>query len=163
MSLLLTNAHLLTPEPLGPGSVLVDEGRIAAVYRLGDRRPDGPALDLGGALLGPGWIDLHTHGADGVDVMDGGRAAHDMASFFVEHGVTGFVPATVTASWEAIERAVEGVRDAASAPPGWARVLGVHLEGPFLSPQRLGAQSPDFCIPPTPENVDRLLEGGRVK
>ena len=160
MSLLLTNAHLLAPEPLGPGSVLVDEGRIAAVYRVGDRRPDGPALDLGGALLGPGWIDLHTHGADGVDLMDGGRAVHDMASFFVEHGVTGFVPATVTASWKDIERAVAGVRSAMSAPTGWARVLGVHLEGPFLSPQRLGAQSPDFCAPPTPENVDRLLDVG---
>jgi len=158
MSLLLTNAHLLGPEPLGPGSVLVDEGRIAALYLLGDRLPDGPSLDLGGAALGPGWIDLHTHGANEADLMDGGRAVHDMARFFVEHGVTGFLPATVTASWEDLTEAAAGARDAAALPPGWARVLGMHLEGPFLNPERLGAQSPDYCLAPTPEHVDRLLE-----
>ena len=90
--------------------------------------------------------------------MDGGAAAVHMASFFARHGVTSFVPATVTASFEAVERAVEVVRRAMEGPTGGARVLGIHLEGPFINPQRTGAQSPDLCILPTPGHVSRLIE-----
>ena len=171
-TLLLTSANLFTPEPLGPGSVLIEGNEIAAIYGIGERAPDVDALDLGGAALGPGLIDLHTHGADGIDLMDGadavarGDAIACVAHFFARHGVTGFVPSTVTASWEVTERAVESVRRAMSMSPagasiGGARVLGVHLEGPFLSPERLGAQSPEHCLIPTPENVSRLIDLAR--
>ena len=81
-----------------------------------------------------------------------------MARFFARHGVTGFLPTTVTASFEAVGKAVESARRAMASPTGASRVLGVHFEGPFVSPQRLGAQSPEFCIPPTAENVARLLK-----
>jgi N-acetylglucosamine-6-phosphate deacetylase len=139
--------------------VLIEGDRVSAVYGTGQRIPDVDALDLGGAALGPGLIDVHTHGADGVDLMDGADAVARMARFFARHGVTGFVPSTVTASWEATEQAVEVVRQAmAMSRAGGARVLGVHLEGPFLSLERLGAQSPEHCIPPTPENAARLID-----
>jgi N-acetylglucosamine-6-phosphate deacetylase len=153
--LLLTGAILYGPEPLGAGSVLVEDDSVAALYPAGKPTLDVETIDLCGAALGPGLIDLHAHGADGVEVMDGGDAIARMAHFFARHGVTGFLPATVTASWEATERAIDGVR---RAPAVGARVLGVHLEGPFLSPERLGAQSPEHCIPPTPANVARLIE-----
>lgn len=159
MSLLFKNAHLFAPEALGPGSVLVEDGGIAAVYRMGERVPSVEnAIDLCGAALGPGFMDLHTHGADGVEMMDGGEAVTRMGRFFVRHGVTGFFPSTVTASFEAVEKAMASVRQAMAAPTGGARALGVHLEGPFLSPQRLGAQSPEFCVSPTPERLARLLD-----
>ncbi len=163
--ILLTNANLYTPEPLGPGSVLVEGRKIVSI---GEWTHGVDVVDLGGAALGPGLIDVHTHGADGVDLIDcvdivscGGAIAR-MARFFARHGVTGFFPSTVTASWEVTERVVEGVRHAmgkfcGGAPAGGARVLGVHLEGPFLNPERLGAQSPEHCIPPTPESVARLI------
>jgi N-acetylglucosamine-6-phosphate deacetylase len=157
-SWLLSNANLYAPEPLGPGGVRVEGGQIAAVYRIGEAMPEGDVIDLGGAALGPGFIDVHAHGADGVDVMDGSEAIARVARFFARHGVTSFLPTTVTASWDAIERAVEGVRQAMATEGGGARVLGAHLEGPFLSAQRLGAQSPDFCILPTPAHVARLLQ-----
>jgi N-acetylglucosamine-6-phosphate deacetylase len=137
---------------------LIEGGRIAAIYRMGEETPDVEAVDLNGAALGPGLIDVHTHGADGVELMDGGDAVARMASFYARHGVTGFLPATVTSSFEAVERAMGGVRGARRGPVCGARVLGVHLEGPFISPQRLGAQSPEFCVPPTPERVAHLLE-----
>ena len=161
--MLLTNAMLYAPEPLGPGSILVKGARIAAIgERLaGHPAPGVESVDLGGAALGPGLIDLHAHGADGVELMDGGDAITRMARFVARHGVTGFLPATVTASWEATERAIDGVRRAIAVkaePAKGARVLGVHLEGPFLSPERLGAQSPEHCIPPTPASVARLID-----
>ena len=159
MPLLLKNASLFAPEPLGPGSVLIEENRIAELFQIGESAPDVPSLDLGGAALGPGLIDLHMHGADQVELMDGGEAVVRMARFAARHGVTGFLPSTVTASIKATARAVESVRTAMQHPPtGTARVLGAHLEGPFISPKRLGAQSPRFCIPPTAENVATILD-----
>ena len=165
MSILLKNANLFAPESLGPGSVRVEGTKIAAVYKIGEPTPDVEAVDLCGAALGPGLIDVHTHGADRVELMDGGDAgqpavAQRMARFFARHGVTGFLPTTVTASFEAVGKAVESARCAMANPTGASGVLGVHFEGPFVSPQRLGAQSPEFCIPPTAENVARLLEVG---
>lgn len=164
-ALLLTHTTLFAPESLGPGGVLIEGDKVAAIYGIGERMPDVEALDLSGAALGPGLIDLHTHGADGVELMNGGDAVARMGRFFALHGVIGFCPSTVTASWEAIERAVAcGRRAMASSPAGarvlgvhGAHVLGVHLEGPFLNPERLGAQSPEHCILPTPENVARLI------
>jgi len=158
MALLLKNANLFAPRSLGPGSVLVEGAEIAALYRIGEETPDVEAVDLAGAALGPGLIDVHTHGADGVELMDGGDAVARMARFYARHGVTGFFPATVTASLEAVQKAMSGVYGMMSDPTRGARVLGVHLEGPFISPQRLGAQSPEFCVPPAPEDVARLLE-----
>ena len=158
MPLLIKNVSLFTPEAVGPGSVLVEDGQISEVYRIGEPIPEVESLDLGGAALGPGLIDVHTHGADAVELMDGGDAAAHLARFYVRHGVTGFLPATLTDSFEAIAGAVESVRRAMRAPAGGARVLGIHLEGPFISPQRLGAQSPEYCIPPMVESVERLIE-----
>ncbi len=157
MALLLNHVSLYNPRPLGPGAVLVDEGRIAAVYTMGDKTPDVEEINLHGAALGPGLIDLHTHGADRVECMDGGDAVAHLSRFYARHGVTGFLPTTLTASLEDIAEAVDGARRAMDSSPAGARVLGVHLEGPFVSPERLGAQSPDFCIPPTAESVAHLL------
>jgi N-acetylglucosamine-6-phosphate deacetylase len=157
--MLLKNANLYVPEPLGPGSVLIEGDTIAALYLIGDVLPDGvPTIDLRGAALGPGLIDLHTHGADGADLMDGGDAVLRMTRFFVRHGVTAFLPATVTAPFESIADAVAGVRAAMGTAHEGARVLGVHVEGPFISKERLGAQSPADAIAPTASAVARLLE-----
>ena len=158
MALLIKNVSLFTPESVGPGSVLVEGAKIAAVYRIGEPVPAVESLDLSGAALGPGLIDVHTHGADAVELMDGGDAAAHLARFYVRHGVTAFLPATLTESYEAIAGAVESVRQAMREPAGGARVLGIHLEGPFVSPQRLGAQSPEYCIPPLSDSVERLIE-----
>ncbi|HEX8603914.1 MAG TPA: amidohydrolase family protein [Pseudoduganella sp.] len=94
-------------------------------------------------LVLAGFIDLHVHGAGGIDIMEGGDAARRVARLHARHGTTTLLGTTMTAPPEQIERALHGLAATIAAPePDAAQVLGVHLEGPFLNCARLGAQPP---------------------
>ena len=104
----------------------------------------------------PGFIDLHVHGAAGVDIMQGGDSATTVARAHARHGTTLMLGTTMTAHERDILRALQGLAGAiAHKAADGARVLGVHLEGPFLNPHRLGAQPP-LTVPATREAVARL-------
>lgn len=103
----------------------------------------------------PGFIDLHLHGGGGADVMQGGDAAHTIARTHARHGTTSWLATTMTALPDEIEQALAAVGEAARARrPGTARLLGVHLEGPYLNPGKLGAQ-PDCAQAGTLAQVQR--------
>ncbi len=102
----------------------------------------------------PGFIDLHVHGGGGADMMDGAAAVAAMARFHARHGTAALLPTTVTAPAADLLRAAEGVA-AARPGPGGARILGLHLEGPFINPAMLGAQPP-YAIPPDPALVEAI-------
>ena len=104
----------------------------------------------------PGFIDVHVHGGGGFDTMDGIAGIRGMAAFHAKHGSTGLLATTITNPWQNITTALENAKSVMLEPNAGARVLGVHLEGPFVSPQRLGAQ-PNFVVEPTPERVQELL------
>jgi len=104
----------------------------------------------------PGFIDLHVHGGGGADCMDGSEAVRRMARFHGRHGTTALLATTVTAPVEEIRRAAAAIGGVVADPlPGQARVLGMHLEGPFISPDALGAQPP-FPLAPDLALVDEL-------
>lgn len=99
----------------------------------------------------PGMIDVHIHGANGADVMDGTREAlKTMAEALPKEGTTSFLATTMTQDKETIEHALENAKDYLSAEnrPGTAEILGIHLEGPFISAKRCGAQPLNDIIPP---------------
>jgi len=99
-------------------------------------------------LIVPGFVDLHVHGGGGADVMEGAEAVRHMARFHARHGTTSLLATTVTHERPALFAAFAGIRDAIAAPADDAAdILGVHLEGPFINPEALGAQPP-FAIPP---------------
>lgn len=162
--------RLLTPlDVVEQGVVLVDAGRILAAGPAAQVPvPAGAeAIDAEGLTVAPGLIDLHTHGADGAQAIDGTRdSLFRMSAFYARHGVTGFL-ATIGGSNEHLERGIDAVVEvlrAAEPLPG-AAILGIHLEGPFLNPARLGAFRPESILPPDPALLGRYLgrAGGHVR
>lgn len=114
-------------------------------------------------IILPGFIDLHVHGGEGVDIMRGGDAAQHVARAHARHGTTAMLGTTMTAHAAEIERALQGLAGAiAQRDPAGARVLGVHLEGPFLNHRRLGAQPP-LVVQATLEGVQRLHAFAPIK
>lgn len=117
-----------------------------------------------GAVVLPGFIDPHIHGAGGADAMDGTAAALATISETVaREGTTSFLATTMTESGEAILRALTAVRDCREAPG--ARLLGVHLEGPFISETYAGAQPREYIAAPDIDVFDRYqaASGGRIR
>lgn len=130
------------------GNILTPDGWIHGELRFGERieEIDGnPILpdDNGDDYILPGFIDLHVHGGGGRDMMEGGDAAHVIAALHARHGTTSLLATTMTAPVEDIERALDAIGAACRARGrGEARILGVHLEGPYINSGKLGAQPP---------------------
>ncbi len=119
-------------------SVLVRAGKTAA---LGGPAPEGcPVVDLGGRMLVPGFLDIHTHGGGGVDVNAADREGFAAISrFFAAQGTTGWLCSILTDTEEHTLWSISQARAAMEGPVAGARLLGIHLEGPFLSPDYKGA------------------------
>ncbi|QNB09505.1 N-acetylglucosamine-6-phosphate deacetylase [Herbaspirillum frisingense] len=147
------HGNVLTSQGWIQGNMVFDQ-RIRAI----DGRPlrrEPRVIDEGDYIL-PGFIDLHVHGGGGRDVMEGGDAVQVLSRLHARHGTTSLLATTMTAPLEELEVALRAIADACgSRQPGQARVLGVHLEGPYINPGKLGAQ-PDFAIEASLEQVDYL-------
>lgn len=141
------SGRLVLPQGVASGSLEFGE-RITSVT------PDSTAS---GPYVLPGFIDTHVHGGGGGDTMDGATGVRTLARFHLKHGTTTLYPTTITNPWEAILHALAAVREVqAEADPDLPDIPGVHLEGPFISPHRLGAQPPD-TLGATPELLAELL------
>jgi N-acetylglucosamine-6-phosphate deacetylase len=166
--LLVTGARVLGPGGEWPRGWIAVEGRRIAAMGQGEPPPGAEAgadvLAGDGLVAMPGFIDLHVHGAVGVDVMDAdpdGLAR--MARFLAGHGVTAWLPATMTATGPDTERALEAVRAVAGPVEGGATVLGAYLEGPYLNRARAGAQDAGLIRPAGRAEALRLLDSGIVR
>lgn len=125
---------------------------------------DGPRLAADGLLALPGFIDLHVHGGGGGDAMQADpEALQIMGRLHLEHGTTSLMPTTVTAPLPNVEDAVLATAAAMSSTAPAPRILGVHVEGPFISPRYPGAQNPRYIREPELDFVDRLMDTGVLK
>src|ERR1043165_9496796 len=141
--LVLKNARVVLPDQiLENGSIAIESGLIAAIDAEG-LGTDENTIDVSGAVLMPGFIDVHIHGAVGVDVMNATAAdLRKVSEYLVSQGVTSWVPTFVPASDENYARAITAIAEAMDGPG--ARVLGVHYEGPFVNTAQCGALHTEF-------------------
>jgi len=165
--LALTGGRLVLPDRVVEGhALLLRGGRIEAIVRVGDLGHDTERVDLAGALVTPGLVDLHTHGALGRSFLDGDDVA--FATILEEqarHGVTSVLATTSTGPLADILAALARTRSwmgreaGAGAPRsvGAARLVGAHVEGPYFAAAQAGAQDPTHLRHPDDGSVDDLL------
>jgi N-acetylglucosamine-6-phosphate deacetylase len=168
-TLLIHHGTLYTPfEAIEDGAVLARDG---VIERAGPRsevvsRAD-VEIDAGGRLICPGFVDIQVNGGGGALLTDQpDRAAVEaMARAHARFGTTSLLPTVVTAPEEQMARALAAVREAVVRPVAGARVLGAHLEGPFLSQKRRGAHPERLVRAPDRALLDRLLDaaGGALR
>jgi len=142
-------------------TVVARAGLIQAILP-GDAQGPAPGdvvIDAREHIVAPGLIDIHVHGGGGYDTMDATPEALDgLAAFHACHGTTAMLPSTVAAPADEIHRVLEAVADAMARPPAGARILGAHVEGPFLNPARRGAHLERHVRPPDRAHDDWLRE-----
>lgn len=148
--------HILTPHGFVRGALRIGaDGRIADVAGT-PVAEDAARADASSPILLPGFVDLHVHGGGGADTMDAGAAVLTLARLHARHGTTSLLATTMTAPLADIEAALAALAPLVHArPPGSARVLGAHLEGPYISPDKLGAQ-PAFARAPRLDEIIAL-------
>jgi N-acetylglucosamine-6-phosphate deacetylase len=146
--------NILTPDGWIRGEIRVTSGEPNTIAAIDGQAAD-PA-DNGDDYILPGFIDLHVHGGAGRDMMEGGDAPHVIARLHAKYGTTSLLATTMTAPVEDIERALDAIGAACKERgKNEARILGVHLEGPYINSGKLGAQPP-FAREASMDEVNRF-------
>ncbi len=159
MDILFINARICTPFELREGAVLVRGGRIEGIFDHVEAPEGARVIDAGGKILAPGYIDLHVHGGGGRSVMEGEpEAVLAMANAHALHGTTAILPTTLSMPLPDMARAADAVSRAMEDEGCLSTILGVHQEGPCLSPAQGGAQSTDALLVPSRADLRALIE-----
>ncbi len=158
--MIFRNARLIFPDGIREGlEIVTQQGKIEEI-RQQTKAPKNDIVDLDGNYLAPGFVDLHVHGAMGCDTMEASAEAfRAICDFHSSGGTTSLLLTTATAPLDAIVDVSKAVRDCRSSI---RQIFGVHIEGPFISKAKCGAQRAEFIQDPSPVGVRRLLEHADV-
>ncbi|OQA86682.1 MAG: N-acetylglucosamine-6-phosphate deacetylase [Lentisphaerae bacterium ADurb.Bin242] len=150
MRTLLRNGRLVSPDRDHSGSILLDGDKIERIFLSAEELPPADReIDLAGKTVLPGFIDIHSHGRGGADFCDGTPEAFEtIGNGKLSEGVTSFLATTLTVSVEDITKTCRCAETYRRNNRTGARLLGMHLEGPFIAPEGAGAQNPDFLLHP---------------
>ena len=165
-SYILTNFKLLTGDSnvdkSQPEAIAISDGHIVAIGQRASMQATETVVDLKGMTVTPGFIDLQLNGCGGVQLNNDISAAtlDTMHDANLQSGCTTFLPTLITSSYEDMQQAVELVKDYRQRYP--ERVPGLHLEGPFLNPQRKGIHNPELIRKPTETDLQFLCDYAEV-
>jgi len=124
-----------------------------------DHKEETQIIDAKGNYVSPGFIDIHIHGSGGYDTMDAtAEALKIISTTIARNGVTGYLPTTMTMDTISIYKALDAVRDEMKIEPKGAKILGVHMEGPFINEKYKGAQQADSIIKPDYDIIKGYLD-----
>lgn len=165
MKTCIHNGTILTPDFRVENSTLIVEDHKILGIEPGKVQVSGSKMiDAKGQFIVPGMIDIHIHGAKGFDTMDASpEALQEMARYLATHGVTSFLPTTVTASANDIGAAIANVASTYYMIKDGAQILGIHLEGPSISKDYCGAQPKNCIRPADPAEYEIWIESGIVR
>ncbi|QGH33641.1 N-acetylglucosamine-6-phosphate deacetylase [Gracilibacillus salitolerans] len=139
------------------GSVLIDNGTIIEVSDNNDVSENVTIIDAKNKLLIPGMVDVHIHGANGFDMMDGTtESVQEVSKQCAKTGCTSFLATSVTSSLDALEEMIDSVKKVKGQEQG-ASIAGIHLEGPYLNEKRKGMQNQKYLREPNVSEIDKLL------
>jgi N-acetylglucosamine-6-phosphate deacetylase len=163
--MLYYNANIYQPGVgFRTGSFETGNGRFQSVSF--DKKESGSGVDIKGDLVIPGLIDIHTHGNSGYDFSDGDKEGLEhMGRYLLSHGVTGFMPTSMTLPYSKLEKCFKIADELKSeSNPQCAEIVGIHMEGPFLSEKRKGAQNASYLRNPDIETFCELQKasGGLI-
>ncbi|MBS1369581.1 MAG: N-acetylglucosamine-6-phosphate deacetylase [Lentisphaeria bacterium] len=156
MRTLITDCRIISPGvDLASGSILIEDGKIAALFSgAAPLPPAGRIIQGNGLMAMPGFIDVHCHGRNNADFCDGSvEGVNRIARGKLEEGVTTLLPTTLTLPEEELRASLETI---AQYDGKGCRLPGVHLEGPFINVKCCGAQNPAYVRLPDAEEVRRL-------
>ncbi|MFC2043329.1 N-acetylglucosamine-6-phosphate deacetylase [Chloroflexota bacterium] len=165
MKTILKGGKIITPDTTLENKSLIIMDRNIIGIQSGDidPSPGDRVIDARGYWISPGLIDVHVHGTMGFDTMDATpEALHTMGSFFAKHGVTSYLPTTMTETPEAIMKSITNVANCVQSDEA-AQHLGVHVEGPYFNPDHKGAQPEYNLRDADPSEYESWLDTGVVK
>lgn len=158
----IKNGTVITPfEMIKNGVVVFKSGKIIAVGREKEvKKPkNAKIIDASGRAVAPGFIDIHVHGGKGRDVMDASyEAINELAKFKASHGATAFLATTISAPHNELLNAAKVVKLSMKRGTEGAEVLGIHLEGPYINPEKCGGQDPDYIRLPSVNEFEEISE-----
>lgn len=153
----IVNGKIILENEILENKVLVFDEKIVDIL---DESPNNcEVIDAQGKYISPGFVDIHIHGNMGRDTMDATEeAVTTIAKSIVRHGVTSFLPTTMTMDKESVHNALEVVKNLRGCGEGRAEILGAHLEGPFINQKYKGAQNEAFIINPSYEFIEKYKD-----
>lgn len=149
----ILHGTLFTPFRSFEGGIMIEKGKIISIIDSNNKEnlsffQNAEIIEAQDKYVMPGFIDLHVHGGGGADVMDGEyEAIRKVAATHARFGTTAFLPTTLTMPKDKIIKSLQSIKEAKLKGTGTAAILGIHLEGPYINPEKKGAQNEEGIMP----------------